>query len=313
MKTKLSSVKFYFYTCLAFLITAVILLFPADCLSFALKGLNLWFERMIPTLFPFMVLSGIIIRMDLTDSFVKILNPVLGGLFRVRPACVYGMLVGFLCGFPMGAHVTAQLYEQKQISRAEAAYLLSFCNNIGPVYFLSFVMSVLALDKTAPFLFGMYGLPFLYGLVLRYTVFKGKINACSGQKLPAGKRVSLLTAMDESVFSSLSGIARLGGYMVFFNLLFILPVLAARIFSFSERTAALLAGGIGCLLEITGGINLVGSSAPFLVLCILPFGGLSCIAQTYSMIKNTDLSVTEYVMHKMILTALTVLYYLLVF
>ena len=105
MKTKLSSVKFYFYTCLAFLITAVILLFPAEGLSFALKGLNLWFDRMIPTLFPFMVLSGIIIRMDLTDTFVKILNPVLGSLFRIRPACVYGMLVGFLCGFPMGAHV----------------------------------------------------------------------------------------------------------------------------------------------------------------------------------------------------------------
>ena len=161
-----SPVEFYFYTCLAFLITAVILLFPADCLSFALKGLNLWFERMIPTLFPFMVLSGVIIRMDLTDAFVKMLNPILGGLFRIRPACVYGMLVGFLCGFPMGAHVAAQLYEQGQISKAEAAYLLSFCNNIGPVYFLSFVMSVLSLGKPAPFLFGMYGLPFLYGLLL---------------------------------------------------------------------------------------------------------------------------------------------------
>ena len=312
MKTKLSSAEFYFYTCLAFLITAVILLFPAHCLSFALKGLNLWFERMIPTLFPFMVLSGIIIRMDLTDAFVKMLNPILGGLFRIRPACVYGMLVGFLCGFPMGAHVAAQLYEQGQISKAEAAYLLSFCNNIGPVYFLSFVMPVLSLEKPAPFLFGMYGLPFLYGLLLRYTVFKEEIDACTGRKLPARGQTSLLSAMDESVFSALSGIARLGGYMVFFNLLFILPVLAAGIFSLSEKTAALFTGGVSCLLEITGGIHLVGNSAPYLVLCILPFGGLSCIAQTYSMIKNTDLSITEYVMHKMILTAATVLYYLLI-
>lgn len=310
MKTKLSSVEFYFYTCLAFLITAVILLFPADCLSFALKGLNLWFERMIPTLFPFMVLSGVIIRMDLTDAFVKMLNPILGGLFRIRPACVYGMLVGFLCGFPMGAHVAAQLYEQGQISKAEAAYLLSFCNNIGPVYFLSFVMSVLSLGKPAPFLFGMYGLPFLYGLLLRYTVFKEEIDACTGRKLPVRGQTSLLNAMDESVFSALSGIARLGGYMVFFNLLFILPVLAAGIFSLSERTAMLFTGGVSCLLEITGGIHLVGNSAPYLVLCILPFGGLSCIAQTYSMIHDTDLPLGEYVVHKLLLTALTALYYL---
>ncbi len=222
MKTRLSFVKFYLYTFLAFVLTAVILLFPADCLSFALKGLNLWFERMIPTLFPFMVLSGIIIRMDLTDSFVKILNPVLGRLFRIRPACVYGMLVGFLCGFPMGAHVTAQLYEQKQISRQEAAYLLSFCNNIGPVYFISFVLPMLSLKETAPFLFGMYGLPLLYGLFLRYTVFQNAVDGGFCQRLPAKKRIFLLTAMDESVLSALSGIARLGGYMVFFNLLYLL-------------------------------------------------------------------------------------------
>lgn len=311
MKTKLYSAKFYLYTVLAFLVTAVILLFPADCLSFALKGLNLWFERMIPTLFPFMVLSGIIIRMNLTDSFVKVLNPVLGKLFCIRPACVYGMLVGFLCGFPMGAHVTAQLYEQKQISKSEAAYLLSFCNNIGPVYFISFVLPALSLEKPALFLFGMYGLPFFYGLFLRYTVFKSSIDACSRQKLPPTKPLRLLAAMDESVFSSLAGIAKLGGYMVFFNLLFILPTLTAKLFSFSERLKFLLTGGLGCLLEITGGINFVGNNAPYLVLCVLPFGGFSCIAQTYSMIKNTDLSITEYVMHKMILTAVTVLYYLL--
>lgn len=313
MKTRLSFVKFYLYTFLAFVLTAVILLFPADCLSFALKGLNLWFERMIPTLFPFMVLSGIIIRMDLTDSFVKILNPVLGRLFRIRPACVYGMLVGFLCGFPMGAHVTAQLYEQKQISRQEAAYLLSFCNNIGPVYFISFVLPMLSLKETAPFLFGMYGLPLLYGLFLRYTVFQNAVDGGSGQKLPAKKRIFLLTAMDESVLSALSGIARLGGYMVFFNLLFILPELTARLFSAKEGFAVLFTGGISCLLEITGGINLMGNRMPHLVLCILPFGGLSCIAQTYSMIKNTDLSVAEYVMHKMVLTAVTVLYYALLY
>ena len=303
--------KFYLYTFLAFLITIVILLFPADCLSFALNGLNLWFERMIPTLFPFMVLSGIIIRMNLTDSFVKILNPVLGKLFRLRPACIYGMFVGFLCGFPMGAHVTAQLYEQKQISREEASYLLSFCNNIGPVYFLSFVLPTLSLTKTAPFLFGMYGLPLLYGLFLRYTVFRTAIDSCGRNEFSKKKPALFLSAMDESVFSSLLGIAKLGGYMIFFNLLFILPVMAAKFLSLNNMFAPLFTGGFSCLLEITGGISLIGKKAPFLVLCILPFGGFSCIAQTYSMIKDTDLSIAEYVMHKMILTAITVFYYAL--
>jgi len=312
--------KFYGYTVLAFTLTVIILSFPADCLSLALKGLDLWFERMIPTLFPFMVLSGIIIRMDLTGSFVKIIEPVLKRLFRISSQCIYGIAVGFFCGFPMGAHVAAQLYEEKQISKPEASLLLAFCNNIGPVYFLSYVLPALSIKNPAPYLFGMYGLPFFYGLFLRYTIYRDSISAkalgttsCIPDKYPAegNAPASLLLSLDESVLHSLLSIAKLGGYMVFFNLLFILPALVARALNLTGDTFGLFTGGVGCLLEITGGIGRLGGSAPYLVLCILPFGGLSCIAQTYSMIRGTDLSITEYVMHKMILTAITVLYYLL--
>lgn len=302
--------KFYLYTLLAFILTVIILTFPADCLALALNGLNLWFERMIPTLFPFMVLSGIIIRMNLTGSFVKILNPVLGRLFSISSSCVYGMVIGFLCGFPMGAHVAAQLYEQKQISKQEASFLLAFCNNIGPVYFFSFVLPTLGLSNPAPFLFGMYALPFLYGLFLRYTVYGTSIKKGNGGGQTVKEAsISLFSALDESVFQSLSSIARLGGYMVFFNLLFILPLLSFQ--SLKEPFLTLLTGGIGCLLEITGGIGRLKDNAQLFVLCVLPFGGLSCIAQTYGMIKDTDLSIIDYVMHKMILTAITVFYYLL--
>lgn len=314
MKAKIYDYKIYFYTFLALILTAIILAFPARCLSLALNGLNLWFEKMIPTLFPFMVLSGIIIRMNLTGSFVKILNPVLGRIFHLRRPCLYGIVIGFLCGFPMGAHVTAQLYEQKQISKEEASLLLAFCNNIGPVYFLSFVLPALSLQQVFPFLFGMYGLPFLYGLFLRYMVYGHDINN-GYEKLngnfPVRPAPNLLTALDESVFQSLFSIAKLGGYMVFFNLLFVIPGLTADFLSLPANLSRFITGSAGCLLEITGGIGIIQDSAPYLVLCILPFGGLSCIAQTYSMIKNTDLSVGEYVMHKMILTAITVFYYLL--
>lgn len=302
--------KFYIYTFFAFLLTVIILSFPATCLSFSVNGLNLWFERMIPTLFPFMVLSGIMIRMNLTSSFVKVLKPFIGRAFQLSDSCIYGIVIGFLCGFPMGAHVTAQLYTQKQISKKEASLLLAFCNNIGPVYFLSFVLPTLKLTGTVPYLFAMYGLPFLYGLFLRYTVYRQSITF--KHKTPvSGSCFSLLRALDESVFSSLYSIAKLGGYMIFFNLLFILPVLVMRLLPISLSLSDTITGSVGCLLEITGGIGMLKDKAPLWVLCILPFGGASCIVQTYSMIKDTDLSITEYVMHKMILTAITVFYYLL--
>lgn len=283
-------------------LTFLILTKPTVCLDYSLSGLQLWFNRMVPALFPFMVLSGMMVRLGLTDTFVSLLKPFSCPVFRVSSSCTYGMVIGFLCGFPMGAYTAAQLYENGQIKKEEASFLLAFCNNIGPVYFLSFVLPTLELSAPGYFLLGMYGLPFLYGLILRHTVFRNKLSF-QNKSASVKSHPSFLEALDDSVFSSLSGIARLGGYMIFFNLLFIIPKIVCQNLQLQDAFC--------CLLEITGGIGLVQNRAPLLVLCILPFGGLSCIAQTFSMIKSTDLSLTEYIMHKMILTAITVCYYTL--
>lgn len=311
MKKKLSV-----YAAAAIAIAAVILILPEKCLRLSLNGLTLWFSKMIPTLFPFMVLSGIMIRMKLVDPCVKFLMPVLGRLFNIGSGCVYGMVIGFLCGFPMGAHTAAQLYENKMISKREASFLLAFCNNIGPVYFLSFALPmalpVSGMDSSwGIYLFGMYGLPFFYGLFLRYVFFRDITPCPYVGKQEDSPGLSLLGALDQSLEGALFNIARLGGYMVVFNLLFIFPILLAGILHLPGPAGHIFIGGAGCLLEITGGIGLLGKSAPYLVLCVLPFGGLSCIAQTAGMIRNTDLSIMEYVMHKMILTAITVFFYLL--
>lgn len=303
--------KFSPYALFAIGLTGIILAFPKQCLALSLNGLNLWFTKMIPALFPFMVLSGIIIRMELISPCVTMLKPILGKLFRVNDPCIYGMVLGFLCGFPMGAHTAAELYENKVISKKEASFLLAFCNNIGPVYFLSFVVPTLELTSLWIYLFGMYGIPFLYGLLLRYTVYSGDLTGGQGKNNAKVQSCSLTAALDQSIGNALLNIARLGGYMIIFNLLFILPMLFTELFVPSEPYQTILLGGVGCLLEISGGINLLGNRLPYLVLCILPFGGLSCIAQTGSMIRNTDLSLTEYIMHKMILTAITVSFYLL--
>ncbi len=115
---------------------------------------------------------------------------------------------------------------------------------------------------------------------------------------------SLLPATDSAILSGLLGIAKLGGYMVFTNHLNILFV------PFSHLAPGLL-GFYNCLLEITSGIDRYGQMLPYTVLILLPFGGFSCISQTYSMICHTDLSIRPYLFHKLIQTVLTALCYAL--
>ena len=200
------------------------------------------------------------------------------------------------------------------ISKREASFLLAFCNNIGPVYFLSFALPMAlpasGMDFWGIYFFGMYGLPFFYGLFLRYVFFRD-ITPCSyAGKGTDSPGLSLLGALDQSLEGALFNIARLGGYMVVFNLLFIFPILLAGILPLPGPAGQIFIGGAGCLLEITGGLSLLGGGLPLYSLLALSFGGLSCMAQTYSCIKGTGLSMGSYVRHKVILTLLNGCFYL---
>lgn len=325
-------------TLLFLLLTGCILTNSAQSLVYAGLGLELWFSKMIPALLPFMILSGIMVRLNLTERMSMAIYPVVGPLYKVRKNVCYCMLLGFLCGFPMGAKVTGELRERGMLTQREAQYLLAFCNNIGPVYFCSFVLPLLGRRLVLPYLFGMYGIPLLYGLILRYTVYSdigivsvkqaavstiGKLTAgrrmqSTVGKLTDGKRTQselkscelppeekstwllVLEAAEQSVQASIQSILMLGGYMVLFNLMNLVPhVLLGRPLTV-----------MGPLLEITGGLGMLQQSLPLYSLLALSFGGLSCIAQTYSCIRNTDLSLPGYIFHKILLTVINAGFYL---
>lgn len=272
-------------------------------------GLMIWFEKMIPTLFPFMIISGILIRTGYSTKLAKLFYPLIGRLFSLSYDCIYIIIMGFFCGFPMGANVIADSISLGKISKKEGALLLSFTNNIGPIYFISFVCIQCPNKNIVLSLMIMYLIPCLYGLILRYTVYRSIVIPKVVQISEKKRETTLFMTLDESITKSIDSITRLGAYMILFNLLNIIP----NFYFFHIPTV--LQKMIGCLLEISGGImqlNGAVSLYPF-VYIILPFGGLSCIAQTFSMIKNTQLNIMEYIMHKVIQTAITCVLYFFLF
>lgn len=306
----MSSAKSAFYFVIQLIIPAILVLSilhsPAAACSYAALALQLWFERMIPSLFPFMVLSGLILRLNLGGLFATPFYPVIGRLYRIDKTMCTMLFMGFFFGFPLGAKCIAEAYGLKQLSKSQAQFLLSFCNNIGPVYLLSFALPLLGVSENAnpglkaAVLAAFFGIPLLYGFILRNTVYRHlsleKTFSCGEQ---TGRPSSLISALDTSVTSACGAITRLGGYMIFF-IVCNLPL----------RQTAFLAP----VLEITSGLALSkGALPPALSMTFLTFGGLSCFAQTYTCLRDTDLSFRDYCLHKLLQSAIAFCLYAVLF
>lgn len=307
------------------LVMAMLLLFPTEALSYTLTGLTLWFERMVPALFPFMMMSQLLICFELIPVFLTFFRPLLKGLFSLPDAGLYCILTGFLCGFPMGAKNVAELHRRGQLSLSQAQTLLNFCNQIGPVYFVSFAYPILhQICPTFPLpvaLFGMYGIPFCFGVreVAGERKKSSRMNFSSSQRLTACEKAPE-PAFDAIVTGNLIAISRLAGYMMFFPVFLVLLEWLPEVF---QETAGFL--GIKALsyllLEITGGLSFLSQvsgsdlllSIPPRVLAVigmgaLQFGGLSCLFQTKSMIGNTSLSLGSYFKARLKMTLLSVIF-----
>lgn len=317
---------------------------PGDACALSALALKLWFERMIPSLFPFMVLSGLIVRLRLGRLLSLPVHPFLDRLYRIDRTMSAVLSIGFLFGFPLGAKTAAEAYSLGQLSKPQAQFLLTFCNNIGPVYLLGFALPFLGISGETPafkaaVILVFFGLPLLYGLILRHTVYRAfsfrpedfKPNRArkpafasrSGKRPAAGSRAAALSAcqneekpafipaLDDAVTSACAAITRLGGYMIFFivcNLPF------SQMKSLFGPLPPVFPALIAPVLEITSGLALSKDALPTaLCMTLLTFGGLSCFAQTYTCIRDTDLSFPNYCFHKLLQTAIALCLYALLF
>lgn len=302
------------WTLFFFLLGVCFLFYAKKTAEFAYIGLHTWFENMIISLFPFMVLMNLLVEMGFTESFVKPLHFLLKPIFRNTENAVFVILFGFLCGFPLGAKSVCSLYQKGLLSRSNAEYLVSFANNIGPAYLLGFVLTGICPEmKLAKALFCFYGIPFLYGILLRYTRYRkvldkeylllsaGKASLCSCD----GDR-DFLAALPDAVNGALTQITTLGGYMIVFNALRVIPYIVFR-----DNTA--IGIFVNSILEISGGLLCVkcGIQNDLLRLVavagVFSFNGLCCHFQTLSLLQKSGLSAKKYMLHKLILCSITML------
>ena len=307
----MKKISVFFGFCACFLIYAL-LRFPSAMLAASTESIQLWLTRVFPSLFPFMVACGILLRIGAAERMGGLLHPLMKPLFGLDGIATFPFFLGILSGYPMGAKITAQLYENKQITLDEAQHILVFSNNPGPLFLVGTIGA------------GFFGMPF-FGYLLLISSFLGAV--LTGilwrfyRKDTSIKHhlyhsfcteCSLTESLSASISDAVNTILLIGGYLILFGALSEamkqtgLFYLLAEILFFLPLSAESLQGFCSGLLEMTNGVYLLSQSPDSLhlrltlVSFLVSFGGLSILGQTFSILSNIPINKKDYLKGKLV-------------
>ena len=98
----------------------------------AAAGVDLCIRTVIPSLFPFFLLSGY-----LTGNLRG--GKWIAKIFRCPKSCGTILLTGILGGYPIGAGLAAREFRNGNITKAQADRLIMFCSQAGPSFLFGIV------------------------------------------------------------------------------------------------------------------------------------------------------------------------------
>ena len=235
-------------------------------------GLELCIQTVVPSLFPFFVIS-ILLTDTLSGREVAILKPI-SRFCKMPPGSESLLLVGLLGGYPVGAKCVHDTWKQGQISTWDAKRCLGFCSNAGPA-----------------FIFGMCGALFadywtvwiLWGIHISSALLVGHLlpqNVTEKMRAHISEGISLSCAMAQAISTMLS----VCGWVILFRViiifferwfLWLLPL------NWQITIAGMLELANGCM-----GLISVESEGLRFILCsaFLGLGGLCVSLQTISVV-----------------------------
>lgn len=285
-------------------------------------------EVVIPSLFPFFVLSRLSVAYLKGSLKTGFLGTLLSRIIGLRTFLLPTLLLGYLSGYPTGAKLARDLWEEGYIDHEEASRIIAFANNCSPLFLIATVGTGFFKSATIGFL--LLGVHWLSGLlsmlVLNHVFNYSKSNritsanpaALSRSTAMTGKK-SLFSLMPAAIEDAAILSIRVMGYIVFFavaaDLLSRLGILTlpSTLLSLLSPNAALRSIGelsSSCmrgLLEITSGslvisqihgASLAGKLA--LVSLVCGFAGLSVHMQVMGIMKDTGAKYSTFIKGKLL-------------
>jgi hypothetical protein len=273
------------------IVTMVILILDSKtALAGVAEGMDLCLKVVIPSLFPFLILSTVLTE-STSGMSLRFLGP-LCRFCRIPDGAAPLLLVGLIGGYPVGARCVTQAWQNGQLTANDARRMLGFCSNAGPA-----------------FIFGMTAGLFRSPLV-PWVLWMVQIGAIlvTGHLLPGGTSNTMVSRQHRSISPSAAlhqaviAMASICGWVIVFRTA--ITFCDIWILTFLPSTGQCLAAGI---LELTNGccrLSSISSESLRFLLCsvFLSSGGIGVYMQTLSVTQ--ELGTGSYLCGKLLQTGI---------
>ena len=249
---------------------ALLLMYEEEASAAASEAMRLAVNRILPPLFPAMVLSSVIVSLDL---FAPLERLIPAKVFRLPDCAGPVILLGLTCGFPVGALTACRLYEDGKLGKADAARLTALASAPSPAFFFGAVGGMWHSRAFGAFLFVVSAsLTMLIGLAMRGIGSDSLKPPPKAQTEPAGK-ARFSAVLCRSIAGAAIGCLNVTAYIVFFRIAVVLC--SCLLPGWAPGFAAVSEFSSGC----AAGAKIGGIAGAWLTGFSVGFGGLSVFLQ----------------------------------
>ncbi|WP_069997569.1 nucleoside recognition domain-containing protein [Cellulosilyticum sp. I15G10I2] len=307
-------------------IIVMLILSPNICIIAAKEGLLLWFNKILPSLLPFIILINILSQLNVMKGISTISSPLTQKIWRLPGSSLFAFVMGFVAGYPMGAKVIRQLLDSEALSTSEAQKLLCFSNNCGPLFIIGTVGTLMLNSSTIGYFLLLVHISSAILLSFIFSFYKSMPLNNHRKSHSSQKKVSFTFSyiFNEAVRNGMDTIVYIGGYIIFFSVIVSILKSSSTIMNISNAslvhpgTPSAFLGFITGLLELSNGVSMLCNSneISLYLLALISFmiscGGICIYFQTSYVLGDCSISLIPYVIAKLMQGTLSfVLCYLL--
>jgi sporulation integral membrane protein YlbJ len=292
------------------LLIVQILLTPKLCINSALLGVNLFVNKVFPSLFPFLIITSIMMAYDGIQIYSNILGNIICKPLRLPLQCTFVLMVSFFCGYPLGAKYACDLYEKGHINFITCERLINIASNASPLFVIGAVGTSMLRNNNIGYLLliSNYISCFVMGLILPG---KGTYNANNRKMIGISSKKNIGIIIKDSIEGSIKTSMSIGGFVILFSVIIgiiksniLFDIAVNNISTLLNLNKNIIEGMLLGIIEMTNGSFLISSAdismsiKATLISFILGFSGFSVISQVFSFTYKHNLPIKKYIARK---------------